>query len=77
MNLRLSILLVAVLLIFGGAFLVIRLTGSEEASVLRPWLYRIDEFSIVHITVTHQSQTVDYDREGGSSIWYILGEPNT
>lgn len=76
MNLRLSILLVAVLLIFGGTFLVIRFTGSEEARVLRPWLYRIDEFSIVHITVTHQNQTVEYDRQSGSRDWYILGDPD-
>ena len=73
MNLRLSILLVVVLLIFGGAFLVVRLTGSEATSDKRPWLYRMDEGSIVHIAVSHGGKTVNYDRQPGSGDWYIQG----
>ena len=75
MNLRLSILLVAVLLIFGGTVLVIRLTGSEDAPTKNPWLYGIDDTSIVQITVSYQDQTVDYQRKTGSADWYILGDP--
>lgn len=70
---RLSILLVVVLLIFGGAFLVVRLTGSEATPDDRPWLYRMDEGSIVHIAVSHGGKTVNYDRQPGSGDWYIQG----
>ena len=75
MNLRLSILLVTVLLIFGGTVLVIWLTGSEEARPQSPWLYSIDENSIAHITITHQGKTVDYYRKPGTLDWYIQGDP--
>ena len=75
MNLRLSILLVLVLLIFGGTFLAIRFTGSDEAPDNRPWLYRIDENDIVHISVTYQGDSVDYERKAGSPDWYILENP--
>ena len=75
MNLRLSILLVAVLLIFGGTVLVIWLTGSDDSPPKNPWLYGIDQTSIVHISVSHQDQTVDYQRKTGSTDWFILGDP--
>ena len=39
MNLRLSILLVAILVLFGGTFLVLRFTGQQEASTDEPWLF--------------------------------------
>ena len=76
MNLRLSILLVAVLLIIGGIFLALRFTGSEAVREQRPWLFRIDENSIAHITVSHGGQTVDYAKNPGSEDWNILGEPD-
>ncbi|GIS95046.1 MAG: hypothetical protein CM1200mP22_22830 [Dehalococcoidia bacterium] len=47
MNLRLSILLVVVLVIFGGTFLVLRFTDSNEPKSTSPWLYRIDEGDIL------------------------------
>ena len=75
MNLRLSILLVLVLLIFGGTFLAIRFTGSDETPDNRPWLYRIDENAIVHISVSYQGDTVEYERKAGSPDWYILEDP--
>lgn len=74
MNLRLSILLVAVLLIFGGTFLVVQLTGSPDARPQRPWLYRIDDGSIAHITVSYDGITVDYNRRPGTYDWYIQAE---
>ena len=75
MNLRLSILLVTVLLIFGGTFLVVRFTGGEDAPEQRPWLYRMNDDSIVHIAVSRGGQTVDYERKPGGGDWYILGDP--
>ena len=75
MNLRLSILLMAVLVIIGGTFLALRFTGSEAVPEKRPWLFRIDENSISHIAVSHGGQTVDYAKNPGSGEWSILGEP--
>ena len=75
MNPRLTVLLVAVLLIFGGAFLAVRLTGSGEEAKFTPWLYRIDDQSIVHVEVTYGGQTVNYAREPGTGDWYIDKEP--
>jgi hypothetical protein len=75
MNIRLSFLLVALLLIFGGTFLVVRLTRSEEKPPDQPWLYRIDDDSITHIEVTHQGKTVKYDKKPGSDTWYIQDDP--
>lgn len=75
MNPRLTVLLVAVLLIFGGAFLALRLTGSSEEAKFTPWLYRVDDGSIVNIEVTHGGQTVNYARDPGTGDWYIDGKP--
>ena len=75
MNLRLSIFLVAVLLIVVGTFLGLRFTGSEDAPPSNPWLFRIDENSIAHIAVSHQGRTVEYARTPGTEDWNILGEP--
>lgn len=75
MNPRLTVLLVAVLLIFGGAFLAVRLTESTEVAKFTPWLYRVDEGSIVHIEVTYGGQTVNYAREPGTRDWYIGKKP--
>jgi hypothetical protein len=75
MNPRLTVLLVVVLLIFGGAFLAVRLTGSGEQAKFTPWLYQIDDGSIVHIEVSYQGQTVIYRKESGTENWYIDKEP--
>lgn len=75
MNPRLTVLLVVVLLIFGGAFLALRLTGSEQASKFTPWLYQIDDGSIVRIEVGYQGQTVIYGKQPGTGDWYIEKEP--
>jgi len=75
MNVRLSFLLVAVLLIFGGSFLALRLTREEEKPKDQPWLYKIDEEAITHIQVSFQGQTVDYDKKPGGETWYIQGDP--
>jgi hypothetical protein len=75
MNLRLTILLVVVLVIFGGTFLVLRFTDSNEPKKSSPWLYRIDETSIVALQIAHQGETVNYFRSPASLDWYIDGEP--
>ncbi len=76
MNIRLSFLLVAVLILFGGTFLVFQFTdliggssGNDTAD--RPWLFKLDDDSIVHIQVSHAGRTVDYDRKPGGNTWFI------
>lgn len=76
MNLRLSIILVVVLILFGGTFLVLRFTDSTERDNSRPWLYRISEGSIVELEVAHQGETVNYYRNLASRDWYIEGGPD-
>ncbi len=76
MNLRLSILLVAVLLLFGGTFLVVRFFGPSERPPEEPWLYRIGEDTIRHIEVTTEGQSVSFNRPPGGFRWYIEGEPD-
>jgi hypothetical protein len=75
MNLRLSILLVVVLLIFGGTFLVLRFTDSNELKEGRPWLYRIDEGDIIGLELVYQGEEIAFFRSPASLDWYIAGEP--
>ena len=77
MNLRLTILLVAALVIAVGTFLGLRYTGgSEEVTPKNPLLFRVDENSIVHISVSHEGRTVEYGKTLGTDEWVILGEPD-
>ncbi len=76
MNIRLSFLLVAVLVLFGGTFLVFQFTeligdSSADDAANRPWLFKLDDSSIVHIQVSHGGRTVDYDRKPGGTTWFI------
>jgi hypothetical protein len=71
MNVRLSFLLVAVLVIFGGTFLVFNFTRAEEEPPQQPWLYKISDDTIVHIEVTHAGQTGIYDKKPGGLAWFI------
>ena len=76
MNIRLSFLLVAVLVLFGGTFLVFQFTdligdSSTDDTENRPWLFKLDDGSIVHIQVSHAGRTVDYDRKPGGTTWFI------
>ena len=75
MNLRLSILLLVVLLIFGGTFLVLRFTDSPERGTSSPWLYRIDEGDIVALEMAYQGEKIAFFRSPASLDWYIAGEP--
>ena len=75
MNLRLSILLLVTLLIFGGTFLVLRFTDSNEPKNTSPWLYRIDEGDIVALELVYQGEKISFFRSPASLSWYIAGEP--
>lgn len=75
MNLRLSILLVAILVLFGGTFLVLRFAGQQEASTDEPWLFRLDDGAIAFIVATHEDKTVNYEKKPGSLKWFILEDP--
>lgn len=76
MNLRLSILLVVVLIIFGGTFLVLRFSDSNEPNSGSPWLFRIDEGSIVQLEVKYQGEATNFYRNPASLDWYIKGTPD-
>ena len=75
MNLRLSILLVAILIIFGGTFLIVRMSGTEGRTPDEPWMYRMDENSLVKITVSNGDNSVEFARKTGGSTWYIQEDP--
>ena len=72
MNIRLTILLVAILLLFGGTFLIVAFNQSPDQTPDQPWLYKIDDNSIVHIEVTYQGDTSVYDKKPGSTSWFII-----
>ena len=74
MNIRLSILLVTILVLFAGTYLVIQLNDSNAVKEKQPWLYKIDDKSIVGIEVTYNDNTVRYSKKKGSSEWYIENE---
>ena len=72
MNIRLTILLVAILLLFGGTFLIVGFNRSPDQTPDQPWLYKIDDNSIVHIEVTYLGDTSVYDKKPGSTTWFIV-----
>ena len=74
MNVRLSILLVLVLLVFGGTYLIIQLTKSDPPRETDPWLYNIDSDDVVRVSVSYDGQTVVYQQKPGSRDWLIQGE---
>ena len=71
MNVRLSILLVAILVLFAGTYGVIRITDQGDRKEKQPWLYKMDDRSIVGIEVTHSDTTINYYKKPGSTDWYI------
>ena len=79
MNVRLTILLVVVVAIAGGAWAVIEFSGivsRGEAPPDKPWLYHIDEADITYISVAHGGPPVEYRRDAASRQWLILGDPD-
>ena len=71
MNIRLTILLVFVLFLFGGTFLGFQFNNRSERTEEQPWIWKVDDDSIVHIEASHAGQTVNYDKKPGGTKWYI------
>ena len=59
MNIRLTILLVFVLAVFGALALYFKPWERPEPSDEPPWAWRIDDDAIVRVEVTHQGQAGD------------------
>ena len=79
MNVRLTILMVVVVAIAGGAWAVIEFTdivSRGEVQEDEPWLFSIDEGTITYISVAHGGESVEYARDSGSHQWMILGDPS-
>ena len=72
MNIRLTILLVIVLLLFGGTFAGVYLTRDPEPRQDQAWLWRVEDDSLVRITVTFEGDTVDYQKKPGGIRWFIV-----
>ena len=62
-------------MIFGGTFLVLRFTDSNEPKNESPWLYRIDEGDIIGLELVYQGEEIAFFRSPASLNWYIAGEP--
>ena len=75
MNMRLTIMLVTVLVIFGGTFLIVRFTGSDAPREDPPWLYKIDDDDIIQIEASSEGKTVIYAKKQGSNDWFIQDDP--
>ena len=79
MNVRLTILMVVVVAIAGGAWAVIEFTdivSRGEVKEEKPWLFSIDEGTISYIQVAHGGKSAEYARDAGSHQWMILGDPD-
>lgn len=74
MNIRLTILLIIVLLLFGGTFAGVILTRDPEPRQEQAWLWRLDDNSLVNIMVTYQGETIEYRKKEGGVRWFIVEE---
>ena len=74
MNVRLTILLLIVLILFGGTFAGVYLTRDPEPKQDQAWLWRVDDNSLVNITVTFDGDTVEYQKKPGGVRWFIVEE---
>ena len=78
MNIRLTILMVVVVALAGGAWAVIEFTdivSRGESRQDEPWLYHIDDDTLTNIEVSHDGNTVRFARDASSYQWRILGDP--
>ena len=78
MNVRLTILMVVIVALAGGAWAVIEFTdivSREEPADDEPWLFHIDEDTLTLIEVTHGGETARFSRDAASYQWYIEGDP--
>ena len=79
MNIRLTILMVIVVVLAGGAWAIIEFTdlvSRDEARDDEPWLYHIDEDTIASIEVTYDDDTVKFARDPAGYQWMLLGDPD-
>ncbi len=74
MNIRLTILLVIVLILFGGTFAGVLLTRQPEPKQEQAWLWRVDDNSLTEIVVTYEGNTVVYRKRPGGIRWFIVEE---
>ncbi len=74
MNIRLTILLIIVLLLFGGTFAGVILTRDPEPRQEQAWLWRVDDNSLVNILVTYEGETIEYRKKEGGVRWFIVEE---
>jgi hypothetical protein len=74
MNIRLTILLTIVLLLFGGTFAGVILTRDPEPRQEQAWLWRVDDNSLTNILVTYEGETVEYRKKEGGVRWFIMEE---
>ena len=73
MNIRLTFLLLAILLLFGGAILVV--TNRESPpDPDEDWLFKVDDNTITHIEVAYQGETAVYDKKPGGTKWFIVAD---
>lgn len=73
MNIRLTFLLLAILLLFGGAILVV--TNRESPpDPDEDWLFKVDDNTITHIEVAYQGETAVYDKRPGGTKWFIVAD---
>lgn len=72
MNVRLTILLIVVLILFGGTALFVFFNQESEPKQDQAWLWRVDDNSLVNITVTFEGDTVEYQKKPGGIRWFIV-----
>lgn len=79
MNVRLTVLLVVLLAMIGGAWAVVEFGGvfsRGEAPAVEPWLFSIEDGDIAYISVSHGGAMAEYRRDAGSLQWVVVGEPD-
>lgn len=72
MNIRLTILLVFLLAIFGALGWWFKPWEQDSPRQEEPWAWRIDDDAIVGVSVTHQGETLAYEKDLGRGKWFIV-----
>ena len=70
MNVRLSILLVLVLALIGGAVLITQVLSTRDPENRQPWMYKITPEDIVRISISHADKETAYESTGDHQ-WVI------
>ncbi len=72
MNIRLTILLIVVLILCVGTYFGVNAFRNPEPKQDQAWLWRVDDNSLVNITVTFEGDTVEYRKKPGGIRWFIV-----